>query len=904
MHRLFCLFLVSVLGVFGCSSSDGGGGSGGTAGGSGAPGAGGAGGAGGMGGDSGNVEGWPPTATVYFDEFGVMAADCQTDADCYKVLGYYHAAERFVQMDFYRRNTTGRLTPILNKVVAQQFGVAEVDADTRQLFSTIDGEPLEEAWLAKTTPEDLAIFEAYSVGVNQWIRDVQNGANGAEFPREFEGFPFDYSPARIPDWEPSDILACAGLLLEQLSNSENSIVGTGNARERVGDDALFSDLYARRPVKLSSVLPPGQWPPAPDAAVAQKSGPSVGSATGRSVRGALQALQAKLDARERIKAVFGQGDLGAEIGSNNWVVNASNARDGNALLSNDPHLGLGNPAIWYIATLDSMTNGEGSLRTAGHFLAGVPVNFVGHNADIAWGVTTTGMTLSDVYVEELVIEDGEATGVVFKGEEVDFVRRTFTVEFVDGDTQDVELLFVQHHGPVRSIDVENGVALTLRWSGQDASTDIEAYLGLPFDTTVAEARESLTGITSASQNFVVADRNGDIGWFPYNELPKKTWATNIDGEAAPWLPIPGNGDYEWDEYFTDEELPQAFNPPEGFIATANNDLTGQLFDNDPTNEGPPVQVGAADGYRHAQIVRLLEEGGDQHTAETMLAIVGDTHSFIGEEMTPSILGIANDPMTTLSAPAQKIVDALAAWDYECPTGLDGTSSDDSPLTSDAAELTSSIGCTAFHVALRELNRAITADENRSDEAPNANRVNYATFYSIVDPTQLTAGNVYWDDINTEPVETEFDIMEIALETAGLFLEERIGSDPGTWAWGRIHGTVLRSNLDNFGVDAYNNPAPGDSPYANDGGLSTVDVANPNSEYLQTSGASTRMVCEALPEGVECSFQLPGGQSGDVDSPNYDDLLPKWLANEPMPLVLDIEEAAANADPSRTVVLGQ
>jgi penicillin amidase len=72
----------------------------------------------------------------------------------------------------------------------------------------------------------------------------------------------------------------------------------------------------------------------------------VGSASGRSVRGALQALQAKLDARERIKAVFGQGDLGSEIGSNNWVVNASNARDGNALLSNDPHLGLGNPAIW------------------------------------------------------------------------------------------------------------------------------------------------------------------------------------------------------------------------------------------------------------------------------------------------------------------------------------------------------------------------------------------------------------------------------------------------------------------------------------------------------------------------------------------------------------------------------
>ena len=160
---------------------------------------------------------------------------------------------------------------------------------------------------------------------------MQNGANGAKFPREFEGFPFDYSPEQIPVWEPSDILACAGLLLEQLSSDESGIVGRGNARQRVGNDTLFSDLYARRPVKLSSVLPPGEWPPVPEAAVASKSAPSVREANRPNIGGALQSLQAKLDARERVNAVFGQGDLGADIGSNNWVVNATNARDGNAL---------------------------------------------------------------------------------------------------------------------------------------------------------------------------------------------------------------------------------------------------------------------------------------------------------------------------------------------------------------------------------------------------------------------------------------------------------------------------------------------------------------------------------------------------------------------------------------------
>lgn len=900
-----------VLGSVGCSSSDGGGGSGGTAGsggmgtgGDGGSGGGGAGGDGGSGGDG--VEGWPPTATVYFDEFGALAADCETNEDCFKVLGYYHAFERFVQMDFRRRLTTGRLTPIINKTAAILGGVPEVDAESRQLFSTTMGEPLEEAWVASISQEERDVLDAYAVGVNQWIEDVKTGANGAKFPREFDSPLIDYSPEAIPEWTASDSLACAALLLEQLTNQEGSITGLGRARERVADDTAFSDLYARRPIKLSSILPAGTWPPpapAAPAAISAKSTSIPRVAPKLDIRGALDALQAKLDARDQIEAVFGQGDLGDEIGSNNWVVNASNTRDGNALLSNDPHLGLSNPPIWYIVTLDSATNGEGDLRVAGHTFAGVPAIFVGQNEDIAWGVTTTGMVSSDIYIEELVVDGGEATGVVFEGEEVDLIRKTYTVEFVDGETQDAELLFVPHHGPVRSIDVDEGVALSLRWTGQDVTTDVRAFFLLPFATTVEEARQAIELVTSAGQNFVVADRNGDIGWFPYNNLPKKNWATNIDGPAAPWLPIPGNGDYEWTDYFEIEELPQAFNPPEGFVATANNDMTGALFDNDPTNEGAPFQVGAAAGYRHAQIVRLLEEGGDQHTVETMLDIVADTHSYVGEEMTPSILAIANDDMTTRSAAGQKVVDALAAWeDYECPTGLDGTNAANSPLTSDSDELTSSVGCTAFHVLLRELNNLITADENRSSGGPSS--INYAAFHSIVDPSQLNAGDVYWDDINTPQVETRFDIMEMALDTAGLFLEGRIGSDPGTWAWGRIHGVRLRSDLDNFGITEFNNPVGDDPPYANDGGLYTVDVANPNSRWEQTSGPSTRMVCEALPEGMECSFQVPGGQSGDVDSPNYDDYLPKWLANEPMPLVLDIGEAAANADPSRTVVLGE
>jgi acyl-homoserine lactone acylase PvdQ len=277
-------------------------------------------------------------------------------------------------------------------------------------------------------------------------------------------------------------------------------------------------------------------------------------------------------------------------------------------------------------------------------------------------------------------------------------------------------------------------------------------------------------------------------------------------------------------------------------------------------------------------------------------------------MTPAILAIATNMNTDLSESAQKVVNALQAWDFECPTGLDGTNAQMSPLVNDSQLLLSSAGCAAFHAAIAELERAITADENKAVDSedepvpPPGRGPNYAAFYSIVDPSQLTAGDIYWDDIRTPAAETRFDIMGAALDTAGELLRAELGDDETEWAWGRLHGTILESDLAALGLANFNNPAPGDSAYANDGGLFTVDVANPNDDFTQTTGPSTRFVCEAAAERVSCSYQIPGGQSGDIDSLNYDDLLDKWLVNEPTELIYDIDDAAQNA--TRTIRLGQ
>jgi len=149
------------------------------------------------------------------------------------------------------------------------------------------------------------------------------------------------------------------------------------------------------------------------------------------------------------------------------------------------------------------------------------------------------------------------------------------------------------------------------------------------------------------------------------------------------------------------------------------------------------------------------------------------------------------------------------------------------------------------------------------------------------------------------VETKYEVMFEALETVGNYLVGELGTDETQWAWGRLHGLQLSSDLSTFGIFDYDNPPPGQPLFANNGGLFTIDVANPGtSDFVQTAGPSTRFVCEASPSGPACTIQLPGGQSADINSTNYEDLLFPYLANEPMPLVFDIDAAANSA--ARTV----
>jgi penicillin amidase len=830
----------------------------------GAAGGGGSGGEGGGGSSAGiGIPGLEGAVTVTVDEHGVHHVACAADDDCFAALGWIHAQNRFFFMDFVRNLVRGSLGGLVKAGPI----VLEQDYANRRFFTTREGEPLEDALYDQASDRVKGHLDAYTRGVNAWIADMRAGRNGATLTTEYD---FNLiEKGAIRDWEPADSAAVGLYVMNDLSNNSAAELQAA-AIAPAFDPALAADLFSTDSVFDAFTAPPPPPPPV---------GLPVGSDPFARFEGARSLLaDAAVQARD---LAGGRHKVPGESGSNDWVVAPERSATGNALVANDPHLLLTNPSIWFPAEIDAKSGGDGDYHMAGGTFPGLPAVMIGHNESIAWGVTTVYWDLADVYVEELTA-DGAA--VVFEGDEVPILEKEY--EFADlasGQTQTRTFRWVPHHGPIVEEDLDAGTAITIRWRGHDGGQDLDAFFAVGRAGSVDEARAGLAEhATSANQNFVIADVEGNIGWFPYSRVPSRPWASL---ELPPWLPLPGDGSAEWGDPVPMDELPQLLNPEEGVIATANQDLTGAGADGDPTNDGQDALQTRVkgDGTREQRILDLLQAGGDEHTVETMVAMQGDTFSLYGELVTPLLLEAAED--MTLGADEQALVDALAGWDYTCPTGL-ATSDPEGDGSDDAAETAASIGCTAFHIAWLGLVEEAMRDDVEAAGLAYGTDVTGASLVAraFTQPEQLVTSEALWDDVTTEPVETRLDIAARAVSTAGRVFGA-LGGDDDDRRWGRVHTLTLRSIYDNFGVTTYN-----DGPHAAPGGLNTVNVANPAIRPLPESGGiafpfaagpSIRLVSEVTADGPRMVFQLPGGADLHRDSDFYNNLLPRWLDDEPV-----------------------
>ncbi len=799
-----------------------------------------------------HIPGLDGTVSVFYDGLGMLSLECETDLDCFAAQGYFHANDRFFQMDLRRRFALGRLSELVGP-----FGL-DIDHQQRTKLSTREGKHLAVQLQENLSPEMVSALDAYARGVNAWLEDVRNDRNGAKLSSEYDFMLIDKT--RLEDWTPKDSIACFLPIVDTLTNDSPKDLLSGEAIAALGL-AMGSDLFGVQVVSKSSVLP-------------QSTARKVNVPAPRDLSHWLSVIR---DGR----ALVGDAAEQAGQGSNNWIVGKEKG-GGKAFMSNDPHLVLSNPSVWYMIHLDSKTKGKGMLHLAGASFPGLPGILLGHNESIAWGATTTRFDQADVYLETLN-DAGDA--VVFNGSEVAItsISQTYEVSGKDDEVRTIE--YVPHHGPILSKDVEAKTATSLRWVAQDATTDFNFLWKIWIAGNREEGRVALEEVGTIGQNFVVADLAGEIGWYPYNLLPERTWMAAIPS----WFPLPGDGSAEWGPYLPYSSLPQSTNPAAGFLATANNDMTGHLYDGDPSNDGQAaIQNHAWAGFRHERIVQLLAEKVTL-SIDDMHRIQHDTKSLLGQYVVPTILADLQD--ASLSGSAQDLASALIAWDFFCPSGFENADIANPEPSEDPAVKASSRGCLAFHVLWARLKTATFADEM---DAASSNLTLRDDPLAIAFLRPETLSQDYWDNVATDAItETRADIVLVAIGAAGEFVESNLGTDTNKWRWGELHTLSMPADLfEAAGVTEFSH-----GPMFNNGGLGTVNWAPPTDDvgnhYGNRLGPAFRLSCE-LDTTIACHYQLPGGQRHIRTDSLYLAMLMDWLEERPQRLPFTREEVLGSA----------
>lgn len=326
------------------------------------------------------------------------------------------------------------------------------------------------------------------------------------------------------------------------------------------------------------------------------------------------ALQLIAADKPRLQALFppvAGGPLPA--GSNNWTVSGAHTASGASMLANDTHLDYGIPPTWHMVHLKAP-----GLHVTGFALPGVPGIIIGHNEQIAWGVTNLGADVMDLYAEELNPQTGQ---YLFEGH-VEQAQLDLETINVLGEKPVMVKIWVTCHGPIVLTAGRNSFAM--RWSASDG-------FGYPFRQLAQAAdwqqfRTALSNFWGPGQNFVYADKAGNIGYQAAGKVPIRN---GFHGNA----PLVGSsGAAEWSGYIPFDAMPSVYNPPSGIIATANQN---------PFSGDQHIDGSYADIYRVQQI-RARLNSTTKLTEADMLAIAKDVYSaydkFLAEQVLASVRG--------------------------------------------------------------------------------------------------------------------------------------------------------------------------------------------------------------------------------------------------------------------------
>lgn len=458
--------------------------------------------------------------TVARDGDGVPVISGASRLDLAYATGFVHGQERFFQMDLLRRSAAGEL--------AELFGPRALPLDRTHRLHRFRARAA--AALQRMTPAERGFIDRYVAGVNDGL-----DALGAR--------PFEYllNGAAPRPWTAADSLLVVWAMYLDLQGNQPS-------RE------LARGWLARHldPAQRAFLLPEGSpWDAPLDA-------PALALAT-VPIPPTAPAWWGRKDAVPA-RQVAGIGFTDA-VGSNNYALAGSRTASGAAIVSDDMHLGLQLPNIWYRLALRFPDEGGVQRRLVGVSLPGAPpLVIVGSNGRVAWAFTNSyADTLDLVRLQKDPAHAGRVrtpSGWETPAEHVETI-------LVKGQAAERLVVRETSLGPIRDA---GGELYAVHWVAHSPDALNLNHLKLERAATLDEALDAAASDGIPAQNIVIGDARGNIGWTVAGALPRRA-----QGGTIVSFPLAADGAVPtWDGFLAPGEHPRVVNPPGGQLVTANS----------------------------------------------------------------------------------------------------------------------------------------------------------------------------------------------------------------------------------------------------------------------------------------------------------------------------------------------
>ncbi|MGW7672929.1 penicillin acylase family protein [Streptomyces sp. NPDC054775] len=829
------------------------------------------------------LEGLSGPVDVKRDGYGIPQIYASSDEDLFMAQGYVQAQDRFYEMDVRRHLTSGRLS--------EMFGKSQVKND--EFLRTLGWDRVaEQEYDTKLSPSTKKYLDAYAKGVNAYLK----GKSGKDISLEYAalGLVNDYKPQQ---WTPVDSVSWLKAMAWDLRGNMQDEIDRSLMTSRLGPKQI-DDLYPDYPYSRNKpIVRTGQYNEITKAF--EQSGStgtqsSTGTSTANSSSSALQSQLAGLyNVLDNVPTAVGVNGNG--IGSNSWVVDGKHTITGKPLLANDPHLSASLPSVWYQMGLHCTTlSSKCQYDVTGYTFGGMPGVIIGHNKDIAWGMTNSGVDVTDLYLEKL-----SGSGYLYDNKVRPFTTRTETIKVAGGDSKkivvretnngpllsdrDDELVKVGKKATVETAapDRGDGYGIALRWTALDPGTSMDAVFAIDKASNWDEFRLASRSFDVPSQNLVYADTKGNIGY----QLPGKI---PVRGKGNGRLPSPGwDSAYSWTgKYIPQNALPYEFNPSRGYIVTANQAVI------DKSKYPYTLTTDWGYGTRSQRITDLIEskiKGGGKMSTDDMRQIQLDNFSDIARLLVPKLLKI--DVSDKNVREAQKL---LEGWDY--------TQDADSAAAAYFNAVWRNILKLAFGNKLPKELRVKSqclwvepadstgpADEDQKvrecgeRDADQAQPDGGDRWFQVVNNIINDQTNDWWHLPKTrtqKATTTRDDLFKRALTDARWELTAKLGKDIDTWNWGRLHRLFLKNQTLGTSGPGVLQYMLNRGPWKLDGGEATVNASGWNAAggYSVVWVPSMRMVVNLADLDKSKWINLTGA-SGHAYSAHYTDQTDKWAQGE-------------------------